>query len=317
LPFRFDDSYAAPVRIIDAGMIAFAAFHALKGKVAWPLTFQVPRMVRSIVARSEDAYVLCWNPDRLWKSDLWPAYQAGRPEIWDLAGREDFDATLEVLAALGAVQFRTDPLESDEVMAALVHRLANAAPSKARGASRGRRASRDDIVIVSDDKDFFQLLSGSIRLEGRVRGTVRATDVKRILGVGPAFVADYLALAGDATDGIPRVVSPTAALQLLSSRGHVRDWIDRRLRVGSALAKRLEAGREQIRINLELVDLSRAAVESRGAPGAALLEGWGEIDRARAIGERARVAWLRDEARPTDWAPLRRWGERAREILEV
>jgi DNA polymerase-1 len=299
------------VRIIDAGMIAFAAYHVLKGKVPWPLTFQVPRMIRALVDRSQDAYVLCWNPDRLWKSGLWPAYQAGRPEIWDLAGREDFDAMLEVLTALGAVQYQTDLLESDEMMAGLVHRLAGAPPG------RGGRARRDDIVIVSDDKDFFQLLGPSIRLEGRVRGTVRASDVKRILGVGPAYVADYLALTGDATDGVPRVISSTAAIRLLASRGHVRDWIDRKIRVGASLERRIEEGRAQIRVNLELVDLSREAAERRVAPGEPILEGWGELERVRAVGERTGVAWLRNEDLATAWAPLRRWGERAREILDV
>lgn len=300
------------MRIIDAGMIAFAAYHVLKGKVPWPLTFQVPRMIRTLVDRSEDAYVLCWNPDRLWKNELWPAYQAGRPEIWDLAGREDFDAMLEVLTALGAVQYRTESLESDEMMAGLVHRLAGAPLG-----GRGGRARRDSIVIVSDDKDFFQLLSASTRLEGRVRGTVRASDVKRILGVGPAYVADYLALTGDATDGVPRVISSTAALRLLASRGHVRDWIDRKIRVGASLERRIEEGRAQIRVNLELVDLSREAADRHGAPGEPILEGWGELERVRAVGERTGVAWLRKEDLATAWAPLRRWGERAREVLAV
>jgi 5'-3' exonuclease len=285
--------------VVDAGMIAFAAYHALKGKVPWPLTFQVPRMIRALVARADEPYVVCWNPERLWKTDLWPAYQAGRPEIWDLAGDADFAAMFEALTALGAVQYRTDLLESDEVMAALVHRLADSEP----------------VVVVSDDKDFFQLLSGSTRLEGRVRGAVRAADVKRILGVGPAYVADFLALTGDVADGIPRVVSPTAALRLLASRGHVRDWLDRRLRLGPALAQRIEQGREQIRINLELVDLSRAAVEARGAPGEPLLDGWGDLDRARAVGERTKVAWLRKDDLASEWASLRRGGERAWEIL--
>src|SRR5688500_15930537 len=123
--------YLGGVRIADAGMIAFDAYHVLKGNVPWPLTFQVPRMIRALVDRSQDAYVLCWNPDRLWKSELWPAYQAGRPEIWDLAGREDFDAMLEVLTALGAGQYQTELLETGEMMGGRVQRLA--------GASRGGR----------------------------------------------------------------------------------------------------------------------------------------------------------------------------------
>jgi DNA polymerase-1 len=287
--------------IIDGGMIAFAGYHVLKGKVQWPLTFQIPRMVRALVAASGEPYLLCWNSERLWKSELWPAYQANRPEIWDLAGRKDYETMIDVLAALGAVQLRAEGLESDEVLAALVHQL------------RGR----EPIVIISDDKDFFQLLSSSVRMRGRVRGDVRWSDVKRILGVGPAYVADFLALAGDPTDGIPRVVRPITALKLIETRGHVRDWIDRDLRVAPGLRQRLKEGRAQIGINLALVDLSREAVEGRGAPGEPILEGWGDLDRARRIGRRTKVAWLREDDLAESWAPIRRGGERAREILGV
>ena len=44
------------MQLIDAGMIGFAAFHALKGKVAWPLTFQVPRMMRTLVREQPETF---------------------------------------------------------------------------------------------------------------------------------------------------------------------------------------------------------------------------------------------------------------------
>ena len=290
--------------LVDAGMIAFSAYHALKGKVRWPLTFQIPRMIRSIVANTGEGCVLCWNADRMWKAELWPAYQAGRPEIWDLAGREDFDAAVEVLSALGAVQYMTDGLEADEVLAALAWRVAESEP----------------VLIVSDDKDFMQLLSRRVSMRGRVRGAVRWSDVERIMGVKPAWVADLQALTGDPTDGVPKVLGPIDAHRLIRSRGHVRDWIDRDLRIDPRLKRRIEAGREQIRINLELVDLSRAAVDRRGAPGSPLLDGWGDLDRARAVGERPKVGWL-EKKNPAelsaDWSALRAAGERACEVLGV
>ncbi len=289
------------LRIVDGGMLAFAGYHVLAGKVDWPLTFQVPRMLRSSLADGDDACVVCWNGERLWKRRLWRRYQAGRPEIWELAGRRDYEAMIAALTALGAVQYRTPTVESDEVMAALVHRTKR----------------RHRVVIVSDDKDFFQLLTGAVRMRGRVRGEVKWSDVEGILGVTPAYVADYLALAGDQADGIPRVLRPTDARRLLATRGHVRAWIDRDLRVNERLKRRIEEGREQIQLNLALVDLSREAVESRGAPGEPLLNGWGETDRARRIGRRAGIGWLQAEDLVETWAPLRASGERARKILRV
>jgi 5'-3' exonuclease len=288
------------MRIVDGGMLAFSAWHALKGRVAWPLTFQVPRMLRRQVEEAADTCVVCWNGESLWKRELWPPYR-DRPEIWDEAGREDFDAMLGALAALGVVQYRTRGLEADEALAALVHRF----------------AGTEDLVLRSDDKDFMQLLSGSTWMEGRVRGTVRFSDVKRILGVTPAFVVDLLALSGDKADGIPRVFGPAAAIRLIQSRGHLREWIDRDLRVADGVRRRIEENREQLRVNLELVDLSADAVRARDAPGEPILDGWGSWDAAREIGEQTGVSWLREDRPPEPFQVLRDWGERTRERLGV
>ncbi|MBW3660489.1 MAG: hypothetical protein KY397_02505 [Gemmatimonadetes bacterium] len=288
------------MQIVDAGMIAFAAWHALKGRIDWPLVYQVPRMLRPLVEAAEDTYVLCWNGARLWKRERWPAYR-DRPEIWEEADREDFDRMLETLTALGVVQYRTEHLEADEAIAALVHRF----------------EGEEELVIRSDDKDFMQLLSGSTRMEGRVRGTVRFTDVKEILGVTPAYAADYLALSGDQADGIPRIVPPKKARELIDSRGHVRDWIDRDLRIDAATKRTIEASRDQIRLNLELVDLSQAAVEEHGAPGDPLLDGRGDLGRAREIGERTDVSWLTADDLSQAYGAVRAWGERTRERLEI
>jgi 5'-3' exonuclease len=285
------------MQIIDAGMIAFAAFHALKGKVPHPLSFQVPRMLRAMIAEANDAYVLCWNAERLRKVELWPAYR-DRPEIWEEAGRADFDAMLRVLSALGAVQFRSDWWEADEAIAALTHSL------------EGTRR----ILIRSDDKDFFQLLSGSTRMLGRRRGLVRHSDVKEIMGVTPAYAADFQALTGDPVDGIPRILPPAASKQLLATRGHVRDWIDRDLRIEAGLKWRLNESREQLRLNLELVDLSADAV---GPPREPRLENWGDIDVARSIGADLDITYLRSADLADEFAVLRECGERTRDVLGV
>jgi 5'-3' exonuclease len=286
------------VQIIDAGMLAFSAWHVLKKRVSWPLTFQVPRMLRALVAEARDTYVLCWNAERMRKDELWPAYR-DRKEIWEEAGRKDFDAMFRVLSALGVVQYRADGWEADEEIAAVVHQI---------------RPSGERITIRSDDKDFFQLLSGSTWMEGRRRGRVRYSDVKGIFGVTPVYAADFQALVGDPVDGIPRIVSDATARQLLASRGHVRDWIDKDLRVGPGVKRKLEEGREQLRINLELVDLSEAAV---GPPPEPALEGWADLEVARRIGERLEITYLAADTLAQEYRVLREWGERTRERLGV
>lgn len=286
------------MQLIDAGMIAFAGWHALRGRVDWPLTFQVPRMLRPMIAEAEDTYVLFWNGETLWKRERWPGYR-DRPEIWDEAEREDFDAMVETLTALGAVQYRVDRLEADEVLAALAHRF----------------EGEEELVVRSDDKDFMQLLSGTTWMDGRVRGEVRYSDVEGILGVTPTYVADYLALAGDEADGIPRILPPAKAVELIGSRGHVADWIDRDLQIDEATKKAIEESRDQLRLNLELVDLSAEAVAERTADVEPITDRWSDLDQAREIGERTDITYLQDDDLGDAFAVVRTWGERTRERL--
>ena len=283
------------MQLVDAGMLAFPAYHALAGKVDRPLTYQLPRMVRARVREAEDTYVLFWNAERLRKRELWPTYR-DRPEIWEEAGREDFEGALELLSALGAVQVRGDGWEADEALAAVAHRL----------------EGDEELVIRSDDKDFMQLLSGSTWMEGNRRGTVRFSDVRDVLGVSPAFVADFLALSGDEADGIPGIVSPSVARMLIESRGHVRDWIDRDLRVEPEVREAIEENREQLRLNLRLVDLSPEAV---GDPPSPRREGWADPDRARRIGEDLGIGYLTDGDPSEQFGVLLDWGRRTRDRL--
>ena len=286
------------MQIIDAGMLAYASWHALKGKVDWPLCYQFPRMLRPLIEEARDTYVLAWNGDDLWKRERFPAYR-DRPEIWDEADADDFATLLDLLAALGAVQYRSPRLEADEVIAALVHRYQD----------------DEELRLHSDDKDFMQLLSGTTRMRGRVRGEVRFSDVRGILGVSPAFVADYLALAGDEADGIPRILPPAKAREMIESRGHLCSWIDRDLRVDKKTRRKIEEQREQLRLNFELVDLSRAAVSRAGAPGDPLLDGWDDPGKAKEIGARTDIGWLQDSDQLQAFRVLREWGGKTRQRL--
>lgn len=68
------------------------------------------------------------------------------------------------------------------------------------------QASFDQIRICSPDKDFAQLVNDQIVQVDRARGTEFDADmVRERLGVEPADVPLFLAIAGDTADGIPGV----------------------------------------------------------------------------------------------------------------
>src|SRR5207247_11233881 len=85
------------------------------------------------------------------------------------------------------------------------------------------------VVIVSGDKDFYQLLGPGMALLTPGRGGPAAveehwvdeTNASERLGVPPERVVDYLALVGDSSDNVPGVkgVGEKTALELLNTFG--------------------------------------------------------------------------------------------------
>jgi len=165
------------------------------------------------------------------------------------------------------------PFEADDVIAALV---------------RPTRASGREVVIVSNDKDLAHLVPQeppTVRLLAkdaagwslRGAGTVEARH-----GVGPALMLDFLALCGDAADGIPGVpgVGPKTAATLLARFGGLEQLLD------SVDQVEREALRTRLREHAELARLSRQVVAPALVPVAEIdahlrrargSSGWGGV----------------------------------------
>ena len=84
-------------------------------------------------------------------------------------------------------------------------------------------------MIVSGDKDFYQLIGPGISLLNPGRGGSAQVDEQWVdqsnaserLGVGPHQVVDYLAMVGDTSDNVPGVkgIGEKTAVQLLGQFG--------------------------------------------------------------------------------------------------
>ena len=89
--------------------------------------------------------------------------------------------------------------------------------------SLAREAERDGAIamIVTGDKDFFQLVSERVQvLAPQSRGElvpIGPAGVRERYGVGPEEIVDLLALMGDASDNVPGVpgVGEKTAAQLI------------------------------------------------------------------------------------------------------
>jgi 5'-3' exonuclease len=129
----------------------------------------------------------------------------------------------------------------------------------------GRDERVERVLICSPDKDFAQCVRGDrIVLLDRRRKTVTNEDgVREKYGVPPGSIPDWLALVGDAADGIPGVPrwGTRSAAAALVSHGRIdaipddpRDW-DFHVRGAANLAESLGSRREELELYRTLATL--------------------------------------------------------------
>lgn len=126
------------------------------------------------------------------RNHLFEGYKTGEGMDPDLY--RQFPLVEEAARALGAVVWPMVEFEADDV-------LATAA------AKYEKLASVDQVVLCSPDKDLAQCVAKKkVVMWDRLRdNTLDEKGVKEKFGVGPASIPDYLALVGDAADGIPGI----------------------------------------------------------------------------------------------------------------
>jgi DNA polymerase-1 len=118
-----------------------------------------------------------------------------------------------------------------------------------------------DVVLVTADKDFFQLVAPHVTLlhTGRNKRYDEAA-VEEDFGVGPERVADVLALMGDAVDNVPGVpgIGEKGAKQLIRDFGSLEALLERAAEIPrKAYREGLLSHRQQALLSKELVTIHR------------------------------------------------------------
>ncbi len=183
-------------------------------------------------------------------------YKSTRQKL-DQELQADFNRSVEricdLLEAFGIPIVAIKGYEADDVIGTLAQ----------TASERGMQA-----VIVSGDKDFYQLVGPGIALLNPGRGGPAAVDEVWVdesnaidrLGVPPRQVVDFLALVGDSSDNIPGVkgIGEKGAQKLLEEFGDLETML---ARAGEVSAKRpreaLLAQAENARLSRELVTIKR------------------------------------------------------------
>ncbi len=213
--------------LVDGYALIYRAFFAL---IARPLTtshgentsaaWGIANFLQRLLQKHRPEY-LGWVHDSglSFRHERYPQYKATREKLTDEL-QSDFDRGMERIREI--LEGHRIPIlvvpgyEADDVIGTLAH----------QGAAAGV-----NVVVVSGDKDFQQLVAPRIWLLNPGRGGpanveehwVGSENASERLGVAPALVTDYLALVGDNSDNVPGVhgIGEKTAQELVNTYGTI------------------------------------------------------------------------------------------------
>lgn len=207
------------IAILDGNNLAYRIFSQfsesraglLTNSVGLPTTiiFGFLRSLSMLAERTSfDRIVVCWDVSgSKFRKKIYPEYKAHRVDKDMQDYYDELDACREYMKVFGFNQAVAKGIEADDVVAWLSKRLID---------------KKHKVVIISDDKDYFQLIKRHIRIFRPIKDEfVNKTWVENEFGVPPKFMALLQALIGDKVDNIPgiRGIGPVTGSKLISTYG--------------------------------------------------------------------------------------------------
>lgn len=182
--------------LLDMGYLFWRGYYATRSDIdAYEITVDKAREYHDSCAR----FAVCCDCGPLRRAERYPEYKANREE----KPREALDSLRAVeqqIESWGVPIVRVQGYEADDLLATLA-----------------AQATDEEVRIVSQDKDLYQLIRPGVQLvkmDGRI---IDAVETERKFGVQPAQMLDFLTMVGDASDNVPGCpgVGPGRARDLL------------------------------------------------------------------------------------------------------
>jgi len=198
--------------VIDGYSFLFRAYHSMpaltrpKDNVPVGAIYGFISMMMKILIDIKPSHIVIVFDygDKTFRHDIYSQYKANRP-----APPEDlipqFSLVRDAAKALNIWMLERKGYEADDIIAT----LANMA-----------KKNREDVLIVSSDKDLMQLVNDHVQMYDAIKNKIIGIEeVKEKYGVGPEKVRDLLALVGDTSDNVPGVpgIGPKTAAELLNN----------------------------------------------------------------------------------------------------
>ena len=314
-----DVAMGSPLMLLDTASLYFRAYFGVPDTLTAPdgTPVNAVRGLLDFVARlvgdhSPGSLVACWDDDwrPAWRVALLASYKTHRV-VEEIATDPDIEQTpdplvvqvpviAETLALLGVPVVGAPDHEADDVIGSLATQAAG------------------PVDVVTGDRDLFQLVDDErgVRVLYTARGVGRlevvdAARVRERYGVEPQQYADFAALRGDPSDGLPGVggIGDKTAAALLAAHGDLRGIL-RAAAAGTGpagrQAKRLAAAGDYLSVAPGVVgvvrdlDLSAAPLRLSTWDDAAEAAWAAHVDRWGLGGSATRAAEALGPLRPSD-----------------
>lgn len=226
-----------------------------QGKPTGAIHGTVKSIVTDIQAYRPDEVVVVFDGSgaKIQKQKIYAGYKAQRASNMDEHLHQQMITTRELLRAMGVCVLQKSGVDADDAIGALA-----TLPGRS-------------VLVMSNDKDFLQLVGvtcSTIRNRGQGPELWNTARVVQHYGLQPTQIADYLAICGDAIDGIPGLkgCGPVAARALLTKYGSLRNVVENRRKLPPRWRQAVTAQRNELHKFYRLTRLDTSVI-SAGAMG--------------------------------------------------
>ena len=221
---KLDATTAAEDRtvfLVDGTAYIYRAYHAIRGLTTtkgFPTNaiFGYTQMLVKLLSTKQPVWAaVCFDSrEPTFRHRRYEAYKANRPPMPEDLSLQ-IEPILEITRAFHLPVLTLPGYEADDVIGTLA-----------------MRAAQDgfDVVIVSGDKDFSQLVSERICVWDPMKDTIIDLEaVRRNFGVEPKQIVDIMGLSGDTSDNVPGVpgIGPKTASSLIRQFGSIEALYER------------------------------------------------------------------------------------------
>ncbi|HEX3036533.1 MAG TPA: DNA polymerase I [Thermodesulfobacteriota bacterium] len=237
------------IYLIDGSSYIFRAYHAVRGLrtskgIPTNAVYGFTSMIFGFLKQYEPEYlaIVFDSKGKTFRDAIYPLYKANRGEAPDDL-KIQIAKIFEIVEGLKIPQLQIEGYEADDILGTIAKAMA---------------AEDVNVVLITGDKDFCQLVSEKITLFDTMKN--RKTGIKEVIerfGVPPERIVDVFALSGDSVDNIPGVrgIGDKTASELIKKFGSLEYLLENVDSLPSRQKELIKANTENAIMSKKLVTI--------------------------------------------------------------